>query len=199
MNQMKPLNKLKAQLRTIAIAGIATISLATSCNKDKDPVPVPPPIVNEPETITTIKLIFTDSSGLTSPVSATFNDPDGDGGNPPSQKDTIKLAANKTYYTRIVLLDVTKNPVDTISNAVSEEANDHMFFFHTTGGNLSISYDDFDTNTPPLNVGLKTVWRTAAAGSGSARVILKHQAGVKNGTESPGETDVDVTFPLKIN
>lgn len=195
---MRTLNKIKMQLRTLAIAGLATISLATSCNKDKDPVPVPPPVVNEPETITTIKLMFTDSSGATSPVTATFNDPDGDGGNPPTQKDTIRLLANKTYYTRIVLLDVTKSPVDTISNAVEEEANDHMFFFHTTGGNLTISYDDLDTNNPPLHLGLKTLWRTAAAGNGSVRVILKHQAGVKNGTETPGETDVDVTFPMKI-
>ena len=36
------------------------------------------------------------------------------------------------------------------------------------------------------------------AGSGSLRVILRHQVGTKDGTETPGSTDFDTTFPVTI-
>jgi hypothetical protein len=35
-------------------------------------------------------------------------------------------------------------------------------------------------------------------GTGTSRVVLKHQVGVKNGTAAPGETDIDVLFQSKI-
>lgn len=170
----------------------------TGCKKDDDQVPVPPPIVNEPETITTVKILFTDSANVAPAVAATFSDPDGDGGNPPSQVDTIRLMPNTTYYAEVLLLDMSKNPVDTISNEVAEEANDHMLFFHASGANVTIAYNDQDTNTPPLPIGLDTKWKTASPGNGNVQVIMKHQPGVKDGSETPGNTDVDVTFPIRI-
>lgn len=182
----------------LALFMLSVSFILTACKKDDDPVAEPPPVTNEPEMITTVKILFTDSAGLSPAVSATFSDPDGDGGNPPSQVDTIKLLPNTTYYAEILLLDVSKNPVDTISNEVADEANDHMFFFHTSGAAIMISYNDQDTNNPPLPIGLETKWRTTSAGNGSAQVIMKHQPGVKDGTETPGNTDVDVTFPLKV-
>jgi hypothetical protein len=190
--------KTKHLFYILLIAGIFPF-LVGSCKKKEDLKAVEPPFVNPGELITTVRLIFTDSANSSSVTTATFNDPDGEGGNGPTQFDTIKLSANKTYLVSVLLLDVTKSPVDTISNEVLEEANDHMFFFtHTTVG-ITTSYLDMDTNSPPLPVGLSTKWVTGSApANGISQVILKHQPGVKDGTSGPGDTDVDVSFPCKI-
>jgi hypothetical protein len=184
---------------TLLLAVLSALLLSTSCKKDEDLDPVAPPAQNAGEVITTIKLTFTDSANASNVFNATFNDPDGDGGNGPTQFDTITLAPNKTYFVSILLLDITKSPVDTISNEVLEEANDHMFFFHHTGVGVNTIYLDQDTNNPPLGIGLSTKWKTdGTLTNGTSQIILKHQPGSKNGTETPGDTDVDVTFQCKI-
>ena len=157
-----------------------------------------PPPVNEEELITTMTLTFTDSANSSNVITATFRDTDGDGGNAPVQFDTIKLAAGKTYFTEITLLDESKTPAEVISEEVLEEANDHHFFFHATGATVTVTYEDLDTNSPPLPVGLSTKWITGNASNGTTQVILKHQPEVKDGTEAPGETDVDVTFITEV-
>lgn len=177
------------------VLGMLAIS---GCKKDEDLVETPPPVQNEGEVITTMRVIATDSATNTVAGTFTFRDPDGDGGAGPDIFDTIRLAANKTYLVQLVLLNETVTPADSISNEVLEEANDHMFFFHYSGATIVQSYLDQDTNTPPLGLGLQTKWRTGAASTGTSQVILKHQPGVKDGTETPGETDIDVTFQTII-
>ena len=189
---------MKKQMTKVMFATAVIASAIVGCKKDKEEVPTPAPPVNEEEVITTMKLIFTDSANTSNTVSATFKDPDGDGGSGATIFDTIMLQANKTYLVDILLLNETASPVDTISNEVAEEANDHHFFFHHTGVNIVTTYLDQDTNTPPLPVGLATKWKTGAVANGSSQVILKHQPGVKDGTETPGETDIEVTFATKI-
>lgn len=157
-----------------------------------------PPPVNEEELITTMTLTFTDSANSSNVITATFRDADGDGGNAPTQFDTIKLTAGKTYFTEITLLDESKTPAENISDEVLEEANDHHFFFNPTGATVTVTYEDLDTNSPPLPVGLSTRWVTGTASNGTTQVILKHQPGAKDGTEAPGETDVDVTFVTEV-
>lgn len=170
----------------------------SGCKKDDDLVETPPPVQNDSEVITTMRLIATDSATNTVAGTFTFRDPDGSGGTGPDIFDTIRLAANKTYNVQLVLLNETVTPADSISNEVLAEANDHMFFFHYTGASITQSYLDQDTNTPPLGIGLQTKWKTGAASTGTSQVILKHQPGVKDGTETPGETDVDITFQTVI-
>lgn len=179
----------------VIVLGILAIS---GCKKDDDLVETPPPVQNEGEVITTMRLIATDSATNTVAGTFTFRDPDGSGGTGPDIFDTIRLAANKTYNVQLVLLNETVTPADSISNEVLAEANDHMFFFHYTGAAITQSYLDQDTNTPPLGIGLHTKWKTGAASTGTSQVILKHQPGVKDGTETPGETDIDITFQTVI-
>lgn len=175
---------------SLLLLAVSTAMMWSACGND----PIVPP-TNEAELITSIKLTFTDSLGVEPVKTAQFRDLDGDGGNAPVQFDTIRLSPNRSYYVNIILLDESKTPVDTISNEVLEEANDHHFFFHFTGNsNVQVRYLDQDTNTPPLPIGLQTLWRTGAAGFGTSQIILKHQPGVKDGTETPGETDVDLSF-----
>lgn len=193
-----------------------------ACKKDKKTTPppnTPPPPTNTEEVITTMKLYFTDSATNVTSIFA-FEDADGDGGNAgiflgANQSDSVfTLSANTTYFMEIFLLDKTKNPVDTISNEVEEEGNDHMFFFNAStpsgspftttlsGSNIKIIYTDLDTGTPARGIGLNTRVRTYASTGTSKNpftVTLKHQPGVKDGTFSVGETDVEIPFKVKVN
>jgi hypothetical protein len=185
--------KSNTTLFTIAI----TLIMLTACKKDKDPVKNPPPVTNGQELITSMLLSFTDSSGLSTAKVFGFKDQDGPGGNPPSLYDTIKLESGKTYFVTLLLLNESKTPVDTISNEVYEERNDHQVFYKHTGLNLQTWYLDKDTKGLPL--GLSTKWTSGATGKGSTKVTLKHQPGVKDGSEAPGDTDAEVTFQVVIN
>jgi hypothetical protein len=162
--------------------------------KKKEPKPEDPP-ANETELITTLKLIFTDTSNNLVRT-AMFYDSDGEGQLPPSIFDTIKLSPNRVYRTDILLLDETKNPVDSVSGEVLEEGADHLFVFAKSGVNLNIAITDKDKNNLPI--GLNSLWTTGTASSGTVTVTLRHQPGVKDGTYAPGETDVEVVFPCRL-
>lgn len=175
----------------IAIISLITI-LHFSCKKEKHIVSLPLPINNSPELITSIELQFRDSSNTSTLITAKYRDPDGPGGNSAIQFDSIKLQANKTYLVDILLFDETKNPVDTISEEIYNERDEHQFFFQHSNA-ISSTYLDVDSKGLPL--GLKSKWKTTNATQGNSKVILKHQPdGTKNGSVNIGETDVEVTF-----
>lgn len=183
---------------SICLAALAAVSL-TSCKKDKDDV-VTPAKPNENEVITTFKIVMTqaDQPAFTS----VFVWRDIDGSMIPTSFDTIRLSPNKTYNTSFIILDETKNPVDSTSNEVKEEGTDHQFFFKSLLGlNLTTTYADKDANMVPI--GLKTVVKTGAASKGNWNIILKHQPEVKPksgmGDESKGSVDINLTFPVKID
>ena len=107
------------------------------------------------------------------------------------------------YTTTLILLNETVSPVDTISNEVLAEGEDHQFFFAPAGVNITVAYNDVDGNGNPI--GLLTTITTSAPSTGTLVVTLRHQpdktaAGVSGGdiTNAGGETDIEVTFPLVI-
>lgn len=216
---MKTLFKLSSLLIT------ASLLLSLSCKKKKnEPAPSNPlPPDNTSEVITTFKLLLTDSATSTV-YTFMYKDPDGDGGQAgfygpgttslSTQSDSVfNLSPNTTYFTEIILLDETKSAVDTISGEVEEEGQDHMFFFNSTnptgspysltlsGSGIHLTYTDLDGGSPQRGIGLKTRWRTYAA-TGTTKhplnIVLKHQPGTKNGTITPGDTDVDVNFKVTV-
>jgi hypothetical protein len=182
--------------KSIMLLILTALFIAVSCKKDKDLQPLPPPVTNSPELITSMKLIFTDSANTASSVSAYFNDPDGPGGNSAIQFDTIKLQSNKNYLVNLLLFDQTKNPVDTVSQEIWQERDEHIFFFQHSGVTIQTLYLDADSKSIP--VGLSTKWRTGSIANGTTKITLKHQPGTKNGTITPGETDVEVLFQTKL-
>lgn len=185
------------QLKNKILIAVATTAIVfSSCKKDKDLSPLPAPINNPPELITSIHLTFTDSSNTSQVKTFKFRDPDGDGGNAPIQKDTILLSPNKTYSLSVTVWDETKNPSVDVTPEVLNEAKDHQFFFNINGVNIQTIYLDKDVNNLPI--GVLNKWRTKNAATGNANIVLKHQVDVKNGTQSAGETDIDVTLPIKI-
>jgi hypothetical protein len=68
--------------------------------------------------------------------------------------------------------------------------------FKNITANINVTITDKDGNNLP--VGLESLWTTGAASSGAINVVLRHQPGVKDGTETPGDTDIDVVFPVNI-
>lgn len=192
---------MKTTKKTILkLTGIALIAAAfiTGCKKDEDKVEEPHEHTHDSEVVTTLRLTFVDSAGLAPTVTAQFRDPDGDGGNAPLAFDTIRLLPNKTYLAEVLLLNETKNPADTISNEVIEEANEHLFFYTPVNVNATVTITDLDSNTPPLPLGITTKWKTQAVSTGTVRVVLRHQPDAKDGTYAPGETDIDLTFQAVV-
>lgn len=172
-------------------------ALMVGCKKDDD-TPKPSsstPPANEEELITTVKITFIDTAGVEPTVTVFFRDPDGDGGNAPTQFDTIRLVANTVYNAAIEVYDESKNPVENITTEIQEEDDEHIFCFTPTNVNLSIIRTDSDGT---YEVGLASQWTVGNVSVGTTQVVLKHQPGVKDGTCAPGDTDVELNFVTEI-
>lgn len=150
---------------------------------------------NDQEVITTVQINGVSS---TDTIQFAFSDPDGPGGIIPTI-DTIVLQASNSYTVSLELLDETKTPVDTVTNEIEEEGVDHQFFFTIAGANLSSTYGDVDLNGNPI--GILNTWTTAGTSTGTLMITLKHQPGLKPaspGDITVGETDVEITFPVRV-
>lgn len=175
----------------ILVLGIA------SCKKDDqkpDDMPTHPEMHDE-ELITTLILTLEDTSGIQPSVTATFRDVDGPGGLAPSAFDSIYLKSHTTYNCAITLLNESVEPAENISEEVLEEADEHLFCFTISNAQLQIIRTDSDGQ---YEIGLNSQWTVGSASSGHVLVILKHQPDVKNGSCEPGETDIEVLFPVLI-
>ena len=174
-----------------------------ACKKDK--IDDPTPDNQDNEVITTLRYTLTPVGGGPALV-VQYRDADGDGGAAPvftfpgTGNTRLILPALTTYTGRVLLLDETKSPVDTISNEVYAERNDHLLVYNVApAGLLTVVRTDRDTNAPPLEVGLETRLDTGPIpGPVTMQIILRHQPGLKDGTAAPGDTDVDVTFPVQV-
>lgn len=175
-----------------ALGSLLLVALLQQACRKSNPIPPNP---NEEELITTCRIIFVDSSGIQPTTSFQYRDIDGDGGNPPSMFDTIRLKSGTTYYAEILLLDESKSPTDTVSNEVLAEADEHLFCFTVTGLNCPIQRTDSDGT---YEIGLLSKWRPGATGNGTAQVELRHQPDTKDGTCAPGSTDLLIDFPFII-
>jgi len=186
-------------MKSIKILTIAIIaSLLYSCTDDDDASPSTPITPNEEELITTVRLNFMDTSGVTTTYE--FNDPDGDGGNAPVI-DTIILDKSETYDLNTEFLDASDpNDIEDITTEIRDEDDEHLVCYTTSAvDGLSVSIIDTDGT---YDVGLSAVvltTDTASSINGTLKVTLKHQPGVKDGTCAPGETDVEVDFPVRFN
>lgn len=167
-----------------------------------------------PELITKATLTFTPVGGGSAVVVSAI-DPDGEGAQDIVADAAIVLEQNKTYVLTLSLFNELADPTSpeyNITNEVQEEGDEHLFFFAWTNnlfsmpsgdGNIDdrsheIDYQDNDGKNP---IGLTTRWKTISAmGSGTFRMVLKHQPGLKSTTSTShdGETDLDLTFDIQI-
>ncbi len=150
----------------------------------------PKPSDNPEELITTVKLTF--SEGSTSKIFE-FKDLDGLGSGLDGVADTIRLDTAKTYHLIIDVLDESTSPATVTSDEIRNEGVDHQFFFTVSSGLfLSQTYDDADAKGQPIGLSNNVV--TGSSSSGTLRVNLKHQPGIKDGNQLTGESDIDVSF-----
>lgn len=183
------------KINKIALLILSSGLILSACKKDNNDVKNPSN-TNEEELITTLKFSFIDTDSPYNQTVFQYRDVDGLGGNVPSI-DTIKLDTGKTYFVSLLLLDESKNPIDTISNEILEESKDHLFIYEIPS-NIAITINDYDNNNPPLPLGLRTSWAVLNSGSGNFKLTLKHQPGIKNGDPTRGETDVEVVMPFVV-
>lgn len=163
-----------------------------SCKPDQ---PVDP---NEEEVITKVQLSFSDSATGAVAFVAQYSDPDGAGGAAPTRFDSIRLDSGKTYNVSIALYDES-DPlnVDNITDEVQAEANQHLFCYTSSTPNVVVTRTDSDGTFP---IGITTKWRAGNPANGTMVVELRHQPdGQKDGTCTPGATDVQLTFQLYVN
>jgi hypothetical protein len=159
--------------------------------------PEPPlPDVRENELITTLRLRFVNKANPADVVLATWKDLDGEGGNPPVI-DAITLKANTAYTLTIDgILNETSVRSEDITREIRDDAHNHLFVYRPSGINLTITILDRDRNNLPF--GMRNDANTGAPSTGTLQVILRHQVGTKDGTPTPGSTDIDTTFPVTI-
>lgn len=192
----------------LALLLLATMGFMASCSDDDDA----PEAENEEEVINEVTLTFTPAAGGT-PLSFTYNDPDGEG-TAAAEQDDIVLAANTIYSMSITFKNTVGDNNEDITEEVEEEGHEHQIFFGWTGalfsnptglGNIGAGNQDNpvnyqDTDLDGLPIGLETVWETDEPTSGTFRIMLKHQPDIKTATSSSedGESDVDLQWNIEI-
>ena len=166
-----------------------------SCKDKSTETPVP---INQSELITEVSLVFRDSVTNSIVQTATFSDLDGPGGMV-ATIDSILLPSNKTYYMDILVLDETKNPVDTVSNEIVDEGDVHLFVFSPTpiANFIHTTILDLDVNFKPI--GLSSIIHTSNVGLGTYMVELRHfDSEVAKAANTTYDTDVSITFDVRL-
>ena len=186
---------------------VLTLFVFTACEEDE----AVPEEEHEMEVITDVTLIFTPDAGDV--VTATAQDPDGEGVLDLVVKDEIKLQSGTSYTLTFDIMNNLETPGEDIGDEIAEEDDEHQLFFAWTEGAFSnpsgngnidnasdpVNYNDSDGNGNPL--GLNTSWTagnpTTAA---SFTVRLQHQPDVKTATSgaNDGDTDFELQFRLTI-
>lgn len=202
---------MNAWTHLLAVMLCTSLPLTAACGSDDVEI-------EDNEAITTVILQFTPAGGA--PITATFDDPDGDGGTAPTV-DPITLVAGTSYTTTVRFQNRLEDPAEEITDEVRDEGEDHQVFLTGTAINgpatssataaLTHTYADQDLNGLPLGLSHTLV---AAAGTGSLTLTLRHLPPV-NGTAVKvaglaeqvkaggfaaiaGTTDVEVDFIVTV-
>lgn len=191
----------------------ATLAMATACGDDGGTDPDPS------EVITTVTLELVPAGGGAT-VTASFDDPDGDGGAAPTI-DPIALVAGTSYMMAVRFQNRLVEPPEEITDEIRAEAEEHQLFFTGTavdgpasdhpGAPLTHTYADTDASGLPIGLA-STI--AATAGTGELTVTLRHlppingvptktadlAADVRAGgfAAIAGSTDAQVTFQVTV-
>ncbi|MCY3772492.1 MAG: type 1 periplasmic binding fold superfamily protein [Gemmatimonadetes bacterium] len=211
--------KYRWNILSVMAAAVFTAALTFSCADDNDSNPMGPDDPEEHEEddhdhdhgpgevelITTLRITLTPQGGG-APVTAQFQDLDGEGGNAPVV-GKIVVNAGTVYDGVIQELNETESPPEDITEEVKEEAEAHQLFFHTLGGfaPATVAYadkeSDYVTNSGvdhPVGVRF-TLTVPANARNGQFRIVQSHYDDApKDGVTPSDETDIEVTFEVEV-
>lgn len=172
--------------------------------------------VTEPELITTVILDFAPTAGVSSIFE--FDDPDGDGGDPPIIDDIVLASGDYTLTVRFQ--NRLEDPPEEITEEIEDESADHLLLFtgsavvgpatDNLSGPLTQGYADEDANGLPIGLSNDI---TATVGTGILSVTLRHMPPeepprkaadtldlVRSGGVNAigGSSDVDVSFDVTV-
>jgi hypothetical protein len=151
---------------------------------------------SEHQAINRIEMLFKQGSTTVSTIVA--EDPDGDGGNPPSRIDNISLDINKTYDVEVKFFNISNGVTKDISPTIVQQAKQHEVYFILSGLTLSIEKKDKDDSGFPL--GLISQWKTGGAGGqGSLLLKLMHKPIIKGPNDDPNKGHSDIAISFNIN
>ena len=173
---------------------VCLVLLAVGCNRDEQHVSP----TGDNEAVTTATLVLTNKAVPTESITATIENLNA---TVDFTKAVLNLRANTTYTGEITLLNKSIMPTLDATEEIRDLANEHLFVYTPTPASLlTIAPTDKDSNPAPgpYPVGLTTEIKTGAAGSGKLNVVLRHQPGSKNGTPTPGTSDLDTDFPVVV-
>lgn len=177
------------RIPALLIGGL--LFMQVSCKKASNPN-------NETEhaAVNGVELIF--KQGGTTVGTFVAEDPDGDGGNPPTRIDQINLSAGQAYDVQIVVKNIANGVVRDITPAIQAQGREHEFFYLPAGVNVTITKTDRDANGYPL--GILSNWVAGTASNGSVTVKLMHKPLIKGPNDDPskGHSDLQVVFPIRI-
>jgi hypothetical protein len=151
---------------------------------------------NPEEVITTVILTFTPAGGGAARTFE-FDDPDGDGGEAPVVDD-VDIAAGD-YDVTVGFENRLEDPPEVITEEVADEGDEHMVFFtgDAVDGPASdnpgapLTHDYADEDAEGLPIGLENTI-TAAAGTGTLTVTLRHMPPVNEQAVKTADTAADV-------
>ncbi|MCI4669775.1 MAG: hypothetical protein MRZ79_16695 [Bacteroidia bacterium] len=108
----------------------------------------------------------------------------------------ITLDANTTYTVSVEFLNESDpNDVEDVTEEIKEEDDEHIVCYDVTSADVAITRTDSDGT---FEVGLATSWVTGDASNGTVVLDLRHQPEVKDGSCTPGDSDVEVEFNVTI-
>jgi hypothetical protein len=171
---------------------IFLISLLQSCKKASNPNSE-----NEHTAINGIELRFSQSGNLLYTFIA--EDPDGDGGAPPSRIDTIKLPASvNPYNVQIIVKNISNGVVKEVNSKIQEQGSSHEFYYLPNLVDIAVNKKDNDANGYPL--GFLSDWVANTTGQGKVTIKLMHKTLIKGPDDPPtkGHSDIEIEFPVKI-
>lgn len=192
--------KMKKALHILAAVLPLSSLLLVSCKKEEQVVS--PPVPGN-EFMTTVKIRLENATNVNDTIWATWEDLAPDDLTPPDTSlAVLSIHTNTTYHATVHFYDATQSPATELTPEIIQRANYHSYWFFKTGAmtnHLAITPTDFDTNNPPLFLGLSDDFATdGTAASGRLEGVLRHQPNGKNGTFAPGSTDSDVFFTVNI-
>lgn len=173
------------------------VLLSVSCKRDEENVDP----TEDNERITTVVLQFTNKANTTDVVTTTLDGLTASGTQLGSVSASLQLKPYAAYSLNVFLFDRSKSPGEDVTAKIKAEANEHLFVYKPSNGlNLGISPNDQDTNPAPgpYPIGLTANASTGPPSTGKLNVVLRHQPGTKNGTATPGTSDLDVNFDVEV-
>ena len=191
---------MKTTLSKFCMVTLMGVIMFSACKKEEQAIT--PPVPGN-EFLTTVKWRFENAANAADTVWAVWKDTTILGGTNPNAFANLKKSV--TYKLTVHLYDESHPSaiVDLTHEINVERANYHTYWLFPSGGilnHVTFSATDYDTNNPPLHIGMTGTFVTdATVCSGKEEGVLRHQPNCKNGTYAPGSSDSDIFMNISIN